>query len=193
MCNYRIAMRCCLTFINSSTLETGHLSPLPEATSTKISMRLHNLFRWRMCTRYAPTGINGFCLPRINWGNYRPGQMNCTCGRDFQAVQVPYLSTYPLGPHSSRDSKLAERNLSCYVSLPLIKFSNLCLSSEQISSSLMHLNYTHIHTLWICIWTGWYIRELFYTSCLYFRKLYVIIILVLLTTILNGTINKTYG
>lgn len=50
------------------------------AVSNHISTCLHNLFRWRMCTRYAATEINGTRSPRINCYNYRCGQMNCTCG-----------------------------------------------------------------------------------------------------------------
>lgn len=73
-------------------LKPGDPSSSPAtAASTHISMRLHNLFRWRMATRYAATGINGFCLPRTNWRNYHP--TNSTTRRDFQAVYLRYPNT----------------------------------------------------------------------------------------------------
>jgi len=56
------------------------LSASSSRVTTRISTRLHNLFGWRMRARYAATGINGVCSPRINRYNYRYGQMNCTCG-----------------------------------------------------------------------------------------------------------------
>lgn len=48
--------------------------------SNHISTCLHNLFWWRMRTRYATTEINGTRSPRTNRYNYRCSQMNCTCG-----------------------------------------------------------------------------------------------------------------
>lgn len=53
---------------------------------------LHNLFEWHMCTRYAATKINGFCLPRMNWYNYQCGQMNRTCGLPESYVNHSELS-----------------------------------------------------------------------------------------------------
>lgn len=91
---------------------------------TRISMCLHNLFRWRMSTRYAATGINGFCLPRTNWRNYRCSRMNCTRGRDFQATEL-------LSHSASVPQPLASTNCAQFVRcnqifLAVVYFASYC-------------------------------------------------------------------
>jgi len=70
-------------------------------SSAHISTCLHNLFWWRMRTRYAATWINGIRLPRINRYNYR-------CSRNELYLQLAHGASLQ-SLHTDRTCPLPDR------------------------------------------------------------------------------------